>query len=225
MNLFLKFICLVSIAACLFLIVQGKVLTESIIGLLACCIVLLYLFKEDEYYEWLSKFRKKKFNCRIESDHFYFPSGYYFRHSSLKRSKKLPFAKVQEIRINTYPISALINSNELIFLLGITSKDIDAIDKLVMKVKRRRDNWSLLCEEFLDTELSKTELQNNIETLEKAGIPKIEQSAIKKRLKNRFLLRTLITWEWGYYGQYHVLTELWPLTKEKYWWTMDIALR
>ncbi len=94
-----------------------------------------------------------------------------------------------------------------------------------MKAKKRNDNWSLLCEEFLDTELSEAEQLANIETLEKAGIPKHEQLAIKKRLKFRFLITTMATWEWIYYGQYDVLSELWPLTQEKYWWTMDVALR
>ena len=65
----------------------------------------------------------------------------------------------------------------------------------------------------------------NIQKLEESGIPKYEQFAIKKRLKFRFLIRTMTTWEWIYYGQYDVLTELWPLTREKYWWTMDVALR
>ena len=225
MNLFLKFICLISIASCLFFLVQGELLTESIIGLLMSGGLLLFMIKEDKYYEWLKRFRRKKFNCRIESDHFYFPNGYYFRPSSLKREKKLPYLKIQEIRINTHPVSALINNNELIFLLGIESEDILSNDKLSMKAKQRNDNWSLLCEEFLDTELSETERIANIQKLEESGIPKDEQFAIKKRLKFRFLIRTMATWEWIYYGQYDVLNELWPLTREKYWWTMDVALR
>ncbi|WP_188460470.1 hypothetical protein [Marivirga lumbricoides] len=216
---------MISTAACLFLITQGKLLTESIIGLLMSGGLLVYMIKEDEYYEWLKRFRRKKFNCRIESDHFYFPNGYYFRHGFLKRSKKLPFSKVQELRTNTHPVSALVNNNELIFLLGIESKDVLAHDQLSIKAKQRNDNWSLLCEEFLDTEFSEALQKTNIAKLEKAGISKEEQQAIKKRLKVRFLIRTMVTWEWVYYGQYDVLCELWPLTQKKYWWTMDVALR
>jgi hypothetical protein len=225
MNQLIKLICLTSIVACVFLLVQGKLFIESIIGLLLSGGLLLFKIKEERYYEWLKRFRRKKFDCRIESDHFYFPNGYYFRPSSLKKEKRLPFSKIQEFRINTHPVSALINENELIFLLGIEAKDILLNDKLSIKAKRRNDNWCLLCEEFLDTELSETERIANIQKLEESGISKEEQIKIKKKLKFRFLIRTMATWEWVYYGQYDVLTELWPLTRKKYWWTMDVALR
>ncbi len=33
------------------------------------------------------------------------------------------------------------------------------------------------------------------------------------------------TIEWVYYGQYDLLKQLTPMTEQKYWWTMEIALR
>lgn len=191
----------------------------------ACSLMFIFQKRWDSWTDKIRRDRIESANCQIKEDHFYFPKGYYFKHSSLGKSKKLPYTKIQEIRINTHPVSALTNNNELIFLRGLTSDDIESNGKLSMKLKRRVDLWSLLLEEFLDTEFSEAERRASVEALEKAGITETEQLAIRKKFKFRFMLRTMATWEWVYYGQYDVLTELWPLTSEKYWWTMDIALR
>ncbi|MBN1250792.1 MAG: hypothetical protein JXR51_00825 [Bacteroidales bacterium] len=39
------------------------------------------------------------------------------------------------------------------------------------------------------------------------------------------LLWTAVSWEWIYYGQYDVLKQIGYLNENKYWWTMDIALK
>lgn len=87
------------------------------------------------------------------------------------------------------------------------------------------DNWSLLCDEFLDTEFSETQKENVIQLLKENGIDKDEVYQIRKRISSRMLFRTFFSWEWIYYGQFDVLKQLWPMSYKKYWWTMEIALR
>lgn len=165
-------------------------------------------------------------NCIIKEDYIYFPKGYYFKYGYLKNKKKLPFSVINEIRINTFPVTAKINSNEIVFLLGLDQDECVKIgEKFSIDVIKPIDNWSWLCDDFLDTEFTQKQKDNTILLLEKNGIPKEEIKSIRKRISSRMLYYTFLSWEWQYYGQYDVLKQLWPLNSEKYWWTMDIALR
>lgn len=225
MNIILLIISVIVIIACFVPLYHGELIFESVAGLLTGCFTLYLSWKEDQYYEWIANRRKRQFFCRIRDDHFDFGKGYFFRHSTLYRTRKLDFSAVQEIRINTAPITALINDNELIFLWDIEQDDILSHPVLSEKAIKKTDNWSLLLDEFLDTEFPRSAKRYNRKKLVEAGISEEEQKAIQKRLKFRFLVRTMVSWEWVYYGHYEVLCELWPLTAKKYWWTMDIALR
>ena len=87
------------------------------------------------------------------------------------------------------------------------------------------DTWSLICDEFLDTEHNDDDKRITIETLKETGISERETEEIRKRISLKMLAYTYISMEWVYYGQYDVLIQLFPLSEEKYWWTMQIALR
>ncbi|MEM6801097.1 MAG: hypothetical protein AAF696_06810 [Bacteroidota bacterium] len=174
---------------------------------------------------WKEK-RKNAANCQIQADGFYFPKGYYFKQGMLKRQKSLPFHQIREIRVNTHPITAITHSKEVIFLKGLKREDIyDWENKQQIPLIAPQDNWALICDEFLDTEYSPEEQARTLERLAEKGIGEAEVAQIRKRLKTRMLIRTYVSWEWMYYGQFEVLTELWPLNQKKYKWTMDVALR
>lgn len=165
-------------------------------------------------------------NCVVAEGHIYFPKGYYFRYGYLKGKKKLPFSVINEIRTNTLPVTAKINTNEIIFLQGLDEKKcIEIKEKSNICLTTPTDNWSLLCDEFLDTEFSQEQKENVIQLLKENGIDKDEVSQIRKRISSRMLLHTFFSWEWMYYGQFDVLKQLWPLSHKKYCWTMEIALR
>lgn len=173
-----------------------------------------------------NKNRIESTNCIVAEDHIYFPKGYYFKYGYLKDKKKLPFSVINEIRINTRPVTAKINTNEIIFLQGLDKKQcIEIKEKSNISLTTPVDNWSLLCDEFLDTEFSETQKENVIQLLKENGIDKDEVYQIRKRISSRMLFRTFFSWEWIYYGQFDVLKQLWPMSYKKYWWTMEIALR
>ena len=187
---------------------------------------LLFIFEKrwDQFTTQLIQKKRDSFKCQITKDHFYFPKGYYFKHASIGKSKQLPFWKVNEIRINTIPPSAQINDNELIFLSGLSEKDLQPL-KSKIPFSSPQDNWYLICDEFLDTEYSTDQQQMAMKRLAENNILEDEVLAIRKKIAFRMLIRTYVTWEWLYYGQWDVLKELWPINAKKYWWTMDVDLR
>lgn len=191
-----------------------------------CALVLVFQDQIRTWSETQGQKQIKKKHCQIKHDCFYFPKHYIFRHGFLKGKKKLSFDLVEEIRINTWPISAKINNNELIFLFGLSKEEVIAVaSEKGLSIVEPQDNWSLLLEKFLDTEFDEEEKQQTLSRLEAAGIDKSEVEKIRKRFQNRMLLTTLFSMEWIYYGQFDALRQIWPLTEQKYWWTMKLALK
>lgn len=189
---------------------------------------LLFIFQE-KWENWTDELRRnriKNSNCVLKENSFYFPRGYYFGHGILKNRKELPFEICTEIRTNTFPITAITNENEVIFLRGLSETDIINLNKSnILNLTAPIDIWEHICEEFLDTEFDSETKLRTLELLNENGISNSEVNEIRKRLRLGMLIRTYASWEWQYYGQFDVLHELWPLTEKKYWWTMDIALR
>lgn len=189
---------------------------------------LLFIFQE-KWETWTDELRRnriKNSNCVLTENSFYFPKGYYFRHGFLKNRKELPFELCTEIRTNTFPITAITNENEVIFLRGLNENDIINLNQSNnLNLTAPIDIWELICEEFLDTEFDSETKLKTLELLNENGISNTEVTKIRKRLRLRMLIRTFGSWEWQYYGQFDVLQELWPLTEKKYWWTMEIALK
>jgi len=200
---------------------------EGVSGVVLFSLATLFFVFQDRWDKWSDQKIKKNresSHCILENDRICFPKGYYFKYGFLKSRKDLPFNVIEEVRLNTIPIAARIKGNELIFLKGLKDKDILG-STLKNKISKPQDHWALICEEFLDTELDIQQqefIQNSLDTY---GFSRSEINRIKDRIRLRMLIRTYISWEWLYYGQYDVLNELWPLNEEKYWWTMDIALQ
>ena len=198
------------------------VLAVSFFGALA-------LFFEEAFPEWGQKQnqkRKERSNCILKDDHVFFPKGYYFRYGFMKGKRQLPYDLIEEIRVNTQPITAKVDGNELIFLKGLKREEVvSKAEQKNIPIKCPIDNWSLICDEFLDTEFTPEQQERTLSILEQNSISRAEVNKIRKRLRWRMLLRTYVSWEWVYYGQHDVLSELFPLTKKKYWWAMEIALR
>lgn len=163
--------------------------------------------------------------CVIEADHVYFPGGYYFKYGYLKDRKKLEGAVIDEIRLGTFMITAKVNGNELIFLRGCKEETaVKFAESNNIPTCKPQDNWALICEEYLDTEIDASYKGRITKLLLQAGISLSEQQQIRKRVGLAMLVRTYLSMEWIYYGLYDVLLAMW-LTEGKYWWAMDIALR
>lgn len=185
--------------------------------------IIIYQDKIDRWSAKRIEARKLSADCVINQDHFLFPKGYYFKHGYMKKRKALFFNVISEIRTNTYPPTAIVNENEVIFLRGLAKENLQNLKGI--RLTEPADNWELICEDFLDTEYEQSEKDETTATLARARISNGELESIRKRLRFRMLLKTYFSWEWIYYGQLDVLRELWPVTEKKYWWTMDVALR
>ncbi len=198
-------------------------------GLLFFSICLLVALFEERLAKWNKKRllqRLKASQCVLESDRIIFPKGYPFRQGYLKNKKELRYKKINEFRLNTNPMSVVINENEIIFLVGAHRDDCEAVAKregipIVVKV----DVWSLICDDFLDTEFDEDYIEKAYKQLADNGLSKEEVDDIRSKIKTRMMAQTFLSLEWQYYGQYDVLTQLQPITEQRYWWTMEIALR
>ncbi|MFT6707836.1 MAG: hypothetical protein ACJATF_002692 [Flavobacteriales bacterium] len=198
-------------------------------GLLFFNICLLVFLFEDRLSKWTKAKaleRSKASYCTFESDRIVFPKGYQFRKGYLKNKKELFYKEINEFRLNTNPMSVLINGNEIIFLVGA---HLDDCAKIAIREKipvvEKTDLWSLICDDFLDTEFDGDYVERAKEQLVGKGFTEEEAESIRGKIRTRMLAQTYISWEWQYYGQYDVLTQLQPITEERYWWTMEIALR
>ncbi len=216
-----------TIASIVLLIYTDFSLTLLAAALFFGICTLIFIF-QDKINDRIAERHKKKMDaakCVIKDDHIYFPKGYEFNYGILKDKNKLPFDLIDEIRYNTFPISAKVNGNEIVFLKGILKGDLPLIQKANIPITQPQDNWELICEEFLDTEFDDEVEQRTLQLLEQSGISVEEVKKIRKKLESRMLAQTFITWEWVYYGQYDVLYAIQPLNETEYWWTMNIALR
>ncbi len=191
-----------------------------------CLLVFLFEDNINQYIEKKNEAKLKARFCQFKKDCILFPKGYYFKHGYLKDRNELSYEHINEIRINTIPISAKINDNEIIFLVGAQKSDcIEIAQQKNIPVTKPSDNWALICDEFLDVEEPDDFRQNIIESLKEVGISEEETQQIRKEIAWRMIVHTFVSMEWIYYGQYDLLHQLTPMTETKYWWTMEIALR
>jgi|GEM_PF-2860037 hypothetical protein len=196
----------------------------SITGMLffgLCALVLLFRPWIDDR---AGQNRAKRL-CVITEKGFSF-GRYQFPFGTMKGRSTLPFAEVDEIRLNTIPVTALVNGNELIFLTGLEKDPIrEAADRHGIPVRQPLDVWELLGEEFLDTEYDDEHKERTLLTLAQAGILREEVQRIRKRLRLRMLPWTYYVMDWIYCGQYDILNVTDLLRARTYWWSMEIALR
>ncbi|KAA3624002.1 MAG: hypothetical protein DWQ02_23755 [Bacteroidetes bacterium] len=154
-----------------------------------------------------------------------FPKGYYFKYSSIKSKSKISNSVVKEINLNTSPLSFVINNNEVIFIPHKFREKLERFgNENNIPTSERFDIWSAINEPFLDTDFSETEKENNIKALIKNGLNENEIKEIRQKIKFTMISSNYVVWEWMNLSQFDYLNWTW-LTKKKYWWSMEIALR
>ena len=212
-------------AMSIYLIVARGPSWSNLLGAVLFGSATLVTFFKPEYDAWLNQ-RMADRLCRIEPDGFYFKHGYDFRYGAMARRKLLPYGKVQEIRLNTWPPTALVNGNELIFLTGLKREEVATVaEQHGIRTCEPLDIWELIGEEFLDTEFEEAEKRHTLQRISEAGVPEQEVFAIRKRLRWWMLPWGMYSMEWIYCGQYDMLRCLWPMRAKTYWWSMEISLR
>lgn len=165
---------------------------------------------------------------RVQDDRILF-DFYEFYFSSLKKNPLLTIDRINEVDFNTYPCSMDIDNGELIFF---NHGDTDSIEEFVERNNIQRsekiDVWRLLCDEFLDTELSDEEARRNHRTLLNLQFSESDLREVRDRIK-----WTLFgTMEWVYLGHWDLLAMkqyrslFYRLNGTSYyWWTMRIAMK
>lgn len=195
------------------------------ISMIIFCCLGGYVFINEKKLEKKRLDKQKNELCRIGNNGFIFAEGYYFKYGYMKGKQVLPYSIISEIRKNTFPVSALINNNEIIFLKGLEREKILelAVEKNI-PVTSPLDNWSLILEKFLDTDFDEDEKEKTRALLENAGIKEEELKKIRRKVMFVMYLATYFSMEWVYYGQFDLLRQMIP-SEKKYWWTMEIALK
>ncbi len=161
----------------------------------------------------------------INEDELVFPVGYYFRQSTVHKEKHIPAARINELNVRTFPTSIVIDNREVIFLKKALEDQLrEFAVRNNIPISERPDIWGDINEAFLDTEFTEEEKARIIARLAANGVPPDETAAIRKKIRFVMYLVNSYAWEWVYFGQFDYLKQV-PWSREKYWWSMEIALR
>lgn len=153
-----------------------------------------------------------------------FPKGYYFKCSPIHKRKRINSEEISEVNLNTFPPTLVYQDKEVIFIEHKYKADLEqfAIQNKILLFERF-DIWESINRPFLDTEFTKKDKIYTTKSLIENGVSKEEIVQIRKKIKSAMSLN-FYAWEWIYLGLFDYLS--WTfLTKKKYWWSMEIALR
>ena len=195
-------------------------------------ILCLALFALTIYSVWFYRYSKKPkppskedLKVEFENNQIIFPKGYYYKYSNVRLNKILKVENINEINLNTSPPSFVLNENEVIFIPYKLKDKLEEFGRTnQIPIENRFDIWSAINEPFLDTEFDDEYTNRNLKNLIKNGVPKEEVEQIRKKIRFTMLSSNSVVWEWINLSQFDYLNWTW-LTKKKYWWSMEIALR
>jgi hypothetical protein len=160
----------------------------------------------------------------IVGDEILFLNGYYFKPSAIYKSKKINATDINEICPDTFPCSAVINNNEVIFFsVGFREKLIEFAEKHNIPTTSRLDIWWNITYPFLDTQFEPEDKNRYKKELNDNGFTDKEIKRIRYKI-GRVLWFNMLAWEWQYLGQ-HAYLSWHSFSSKRYWWTMEIALR
>lgn len=161
----------------------------------------------------------------LKTDRILFPRGYFSRHSLIGKPAELKADVINEVNLQTFPHSLVIHHQEVIFLPRITKEELrDFATRNHIPIAQRFDIWAAINEPFLDTEFDEQERVATLRQLAENGISEPEAEAIRRKIRLSMSMN-MFAWEWVYLGQFDYLSWTPILSRKKYWWTMDVALR
>lgn len=170
------------------------------------------------------KRRIETITIQFETDQILFPNGYYFKQSPIHQTRIVESNQISEINLYTFPPSFVYQNSEVIFLKKEFEDDLkEFAARHNIPIVNRVDIWEHINRPYLDTEFDEIEKQHSLKELEENGISESELRKIRKKVAKTMFLNFLV-WEWAYLGLFDYLH--WTfLTRKKYWWCMEIALR
>lgn len=192
----------------------------SVFFILALQLVWKYRFDEQ-----LKSPSKEDMVVLFQEDQILFPEGYYYKQSTVKAHIPLPASHVTEINLDTSPPSFVINDNEVIFIPCRLKNQLEIWGKKnEVPLVDRFDIWSAINDPFLDTEFDTAYYEKTTTQMIANGLSVEEVEQIRSKIKFTMETTNSIVWEWVNLSQFDYLNWTW-LTKKKYWWSMEIALR
>lgn len=165
-----------------------------------------------------------KILIEIHDDEIVFPKGYFFKVSPIHKTRKIPSTEISEINLNIFPPIIIYNDKEMIFIKSELESELkDFAIRNKIEINNRFDIWAYINKPFLDTEFDDDDNLRSKKLLAENGILETELISIRKKA-GRTMFLNFLAWEWVYLGLFTYLD--WTfLTKKKYWWAMEIALR
>jgi len=160
----------------------------------------------------------------IKEQEILFPKGYFFKQSEIHNKGKVTAEDISEINMGIFPHILVFRNQEMIFIK--TEYEIQLTEfaqRNNIPIIDRFDIWEHINRPFLDTEFEPEEEIASQKLLAENGISATELKTIRKKI-GRTMFINFRVWEWNYLGLYDYLTWTY-LTKTKYKWAMEIALR
>lgn len=113
---------------------------------------------------------------------------------------------IAELRMNRWPPEVVLHDGRIGFVSGVHRRDLESFGRLHgIPFVEREDVWSLICDEFLDTEFDENYQQATMRMLAENGVPDEEVEAIRRFVRWEMLFLTYMTWEWVHYGLFDLL--------------------
>jgi hypothetical protein len=157
---------------------------------------------------------------------------YPFRPSQVYPKGSVHFADIEECHINTGPLTIKVK-NELLFISKEKETELKTFAlRNKIRISERAENWTWICEPFLDTEFTEGQKEETINHLIQNGFTKEEIIELRKEVgqqMNKYNFDTMF-WDWVSLSLCDVLIAMQAkYDKEKfknfYRKAMDIELR
>lgn len=129
------------------------------------------------------------------------------------RPARIPAEALGEVCVGWFPPTVRTREGEYLFVPAEQASALaDFASQHGIPFVQRNDVWSLILEEFLDTEFPPELQEGTLRLLESNGVSRAETKAMRERVGKRMLALTVATWEWQHYGLYDVLSVMRPFT-------------
>ena len=162
----------------------------------------------------------------FENEHIEFFQAYEFKYSRLRENPRIRASEINEMFLSSFPPSIVIDNKEVVFF-GLKFKEELRLfaERNHIKIGKRLDIWENICKEYLHVEYTPVEKLAITKELVRNNITTHELMEIHYKIGRQMAFVNSYASEWVYLGQYDVLRTITPLSKNFYWYTMEIALR
>lgn len=123
--------------------------------------------------------------------------------------RAIPVSQVEQVLVWWAPPTVRLRSGEYVFVPAPKARELaDLATRHAVPFVQRVDVWSLILDEFLDTELDEAQKARSMATLAQNGIPRDEVRGLRALVSTRMMALTALSWEWGSYGLFDVLSAM-----------------